>query len=349
MLIPSFMHSPWFNVTDSYTIGSDVVLGSGVSEGVAIIGRYLKALDQAVGTSMDSVASLSKLAAVVQAPDLERQAAAIIPAPILPSRPDVLSRPDARTMPEGAWSAAEPVSRDPRVAARTDYRPISEPSVLARGDESPSPVQLQALQPPPSAAIVPSALSVLPTGPTSPLAAGRPEPDNPVEPGMTRFAAIIGAPNRSIAAQPGFPTIDPNGMQEGARTPTRHSLTIQPSANQGQLPAPPSMTSSVIGTSSSNQTLAQSLLAAPSATAQLAAVPMDPMVSMLAPRVHNTASTGTPAAAHEQQEGVIFLDSSRMGRWIMDHLARQASRAGAGTTGIDPRMGPTYPGAPTGV
>src|SRR5262249_35452868 len=39
-----------------------------------------------------------------------------------------------------------------------------------------------------------------------------------------------------------------------------------------------------------------------------------------------------------------FLNEARLGRWILDYLAKEASRPNAGTTGFDPRITPTYPG-----
>jgi hypothetical protein len=45
----------------------------------------------------------------------------------------------------------------------------------------------------------------------------------------------------------------------------------------------------------------------------------------------------------------LILDGAQLGRWIMNRLARQASRPAAGTTGIDPRISPIFPGAPAGA
>ncbi len=51
----------------------------------------------------------------------------------------------------------------------------------------------------------------------------------------------------------------------------------------------------------------------------------------------------------EPCQGTIFLDGTLLGRWMIDHLARQATRPASGTTGIDPRINATFPGAPSGV
>jgi len=51
----------------------------------------------------------------------------------------------------------------------------------------------------------------------------------------------------------------------------------------------------------------------------------------------------------ETNNGVVLVDGGYLGRWIFDCLSRQASRPSGGTTGIDPRVSATYPGAAVGV
>jgi hypothetical protein len=49
------------------------------------------------------------------------------------------------------------------------------------------------------------------------------------------------------------------------------------------------------------------------------------------------------------RQGMMILDGAQLGRWMIDHLERHASRPGATTTGFDPRMNAAYPGAATGA
>ncbi len=42
--------------------------------------------------------------------------------------------------------------------------------------------------------------------------------------------------------------------------------------------------------------------------------------------------------------GDVFLDGTRVGSWIADHLAREAGRPQAGGTAFDPRLSPAWPG-----
>jgi hypothetical protein len=52
-------------------------------------------------------------------------------------------------------------------------------------------------------------------------------------------------------------------------------------------------------------------------------------------------------ADQEPGQGTIVLDGPELGRWVIGYLESQASRPGTMTTGIDPRMTATFPGAPT--
>jgi hypothetical protein len=60
-------------------------------------------------------------------------------------------------------------------------------------------------------------------------------------------------------------------------------------------------------------------------------------------------SRQSPETSAEPRQGLLILDGTQLGRWVMDRIARQASRPVAGTTGIDPRISPTFPGAPASV
>ncbi len=62
-----------------------------------------------------------------------------------------------------------------------------------------------------------------------------------------------------------------------------------------------------------------------------------------------SASFEPQQARSEPRQGMLVLDGALLGRWMIDHLESSASRPGAMTTGIDPRMNATYPGSPTGA
>ncbi len=60
-------------------------------------------------------------------------------------------------------------------------------------------------------------------------------------------------------------------------------------------------------------------------------------------------SSPNQEVASEPRQGTIYVDGARLGRWVIDRLVKDASRPVAGTTGIDPRVSATYPGASAGV
>jgi hypothetical protein len=80
-------------------------------------------------------------------------------------------------------------------------------------------------------------------------------------------------------------------------------------------------------------------------TPQTSADPtVQPEGAQLAPAVAEP-----PRAESGPRQGTLILDGAQLGRWMMDHLERHASRPGAMTTSFDPRMNAAYPGAPTGT
>jgi hypothetical protein len=61
----------------------------------------------------------------------------------------------------------------------------------------------------------------------------------------------------------------------------------------------------------------------------------------------NLPSTDTPQD-NRPLYAELHLDGAALGRWITRHLERQVTRPQAGATGFDPRMTPSWPGAPIG-
>ena len=59
-------------------------------------------------------------------------------------------------------------------------------------------------------------------------------------------------------------------------------------------------------------------------------------------------SLGAQQDRMNSAEEMDFLDEARLGRWLLNYLATEASRPNAGITCADPRITPTYPGAPIG-
>jgi hypothetical protein len=56
----------------------------------------------------------------------------------------------------------------------------------------------------------------------------------------------------------------------------------------------------------------------------------------------------TLEVSSEPKAGIVVVDGGFLGRWIFDRLNRQVSRPSGGTTGVDPRVSATHPGAAIG-
>jgi hypothetical protein len=63
------------------------------------------------------------------------------------------------------------------------------------------------------------------------------------------------------------------------------------------------------------------------------------------------ASAMAPPAREQEggaSEGDVYLDGTRIGRWMVDTLSRQAARPPAGRAAFDPRLGLAWPGTQQG-
>ena len=62
----------------------------------------------------------------------------------------------------------------------------------------------------------------------------------------------------------------------------------------------------------------------------------------------NAGSNQPGASTRSPENGGLFLDGAQVGRWMFDTLAEHAIRPQMGFTGLDPRLTPVFPGAPSG-
>lgn len=53
----------------------------------------------------------------------------------------------------------------------------------------------------------------------------------------------------------------------------------------------------------------------------------------------------SPRSGEAGMRGDVFLDGTRVGRWMSEQMARDAGRPNTGPTGFDPRRSPAWPGA----
>jgi hypothetical protein len=63
---------------------------------------------------------------------------------------------------------------------------------------------------------------------------------------------------------------------------------------------------------------------------------------------HPLAASADPREPDRPAYAELQLDGAVLGRWVTRHLERQIIRPQAGGTGFDPRMSPSWTGAPIG-
>ena len=78
-------------------------------------------------------------------------------------------------------------------------------------------------------------------------------------------------------------------------------------------------------------------------------VSYDGMASARPPNVDPISPSAAPSGRGFQSatvQGDIYVDGSRLGRWMTDRLFKSAELPRGATTGFDPRMTATWPGSP---
>jgi hypothetical protein len=350
-------------VTDAYTIGVTLALSNGISEGIAVIRQDLVSLGRTMAASPIGLEHLTRLAEGLRA--LGPQRVVPIAARTVASLPQVLpaaySEPDVVSGDLSGPAYPQPV-RDgsrPDVSAQAGVAP--QPRSAARPGQA---IPFPELPPMPGLTTTLTAtaqehLSAAPAMAATGVSVAQVSPNRPPD---TAARPLAAAPDGRLLAISAQLTATPlNAIQNTAASPG----TIAPTTPRAtDVPGIRSILASetMITAAFSQASLVTGPLAPPTAppTPQTA-----PQVESVAPLVvsqtvatrDRVAPTDVPRppsgprqsleTAPEPRQGVIILDGAQLGRWVVDRIARQASRPVAGTTGIDPRINPTFPGAPT--
>ena len=328
---------------DAYTIGITLALDNGVSEGLATIRRDLVALNGVVENSATRLKDLTHAAAHLRVgPDA--------PGPIQ----------------ESATAPTQRHAERPNPAA--SYSPPLDPALFA-----PSGLDLlKAANPLLSTFSVPVPQSIADVGQT---------PAN--QPSMTSLES------RTLAPSVPSPALVANQQSSPAVTiaefaPARYLAPMlastlplaaagDESGSGGRLNSGDGMSRSTItDTRSPLAPLNQQDSSIPLAgepSAQISSLPQvpgswidhspgtpgtrhDASAADRSPGVDATAASAVPPPTESQlttSHGDIYVDGSRLGRWMTDRLANAAERPRAAMTGFDTRMTPTWPGSPVGA
>jgi hypothetical protein len=321
---------------DAYVIGIRLALDDGVSAGIATIAGELAALDAAIATTSVNLERLRDFARSVEmprltTPSISRSDQGSPPAspandpimapstpPAAPSRPAPSTEP-ARENDTVPATAAPPPTRPPTPVAPS---PIIRVLAQATSPEPPSAVVPRSISEPPNRTSAPTAsppttLNVA-TAPTADGLAGRPpaafadrdwRPPQPVAPVINVAIAPPVGPSAPVQAERGESR--PRMGPVAAADPVAARPPVAPS-----IPQAPNVT-----------------------TPRLAASPTYPGASAAPP---------PRDSLNGPRQGDVYLDGTRLGRWIADRLAGDAGGPQSGITGFDPRLGATWPGASQG-
>jgi hypothetical protein len=311
-------------------------------------------------------------------------AAVAMPAPVAP--PQAAEAVRTPEVPPGAQSAARPeppieVSpATPPAAGRAVSKPAPTAPMVTRG---PAVRDVPLVERPVPASVSPMMKPMVP--PQVPPAA--PQTNGGQSPDYAAIARLL-APRMPAAPPAVPPDIDravlepharelpstqtisaPKAMPSHQRLPLVASRVVPKVASPASAPSPRQPTIAPIvpvpvpppqqptGRLSYAAVPSQSSL---TAAASAALWPSAPIAQPQSPRASTPArsdearkpSTPTgaadPAPVDSPPHAELHLDGAVLGRWVTRHLERQVTRPQAGATGFDPRMTPSWAGAPIG-
>jgi hypothetical protein len=307
---------------EAYTIGIRLALDDGVTAGIAAIGADLARLEQA----MAAIRPVPVVAARVA--DEAPAVAAVVPEERAADAP-VVARAVPREVPvPAAWVVA------PVVVPADVVPPPLSPVVQQAVPQPVSPVVaapvVSLVAPAPVAAVAerrtvvrevgapvvaPAVRSAPVARVLSPMAPPRVETSQAVAPVLPEVPAPV-MPAPVVVAAP----VERPATERLHQVVTREAVAVAPRAE-----ASAEMPRAVAPVTGSAPAVAPVL--------RMPAAEMKPMAPPAVPQ-----SGGGPA------QGDVFLDGVRMGRWMANTLAKEASRPQGGSTQFDPRMGVPWPG-----
>ena len=292
---------------DEITVGIQLLLEDGVSDKLAAVMSQLAAADDAIAATSASWDGLDPGGAAPLSPMPILRETSVPRSPDTPV-PDFIP-PDLLNAPRGPQSFAAPFT------APVPFVPLDEP-------EPPTEA------PPPSYAPMPTDIP----------ATGEPWPDL-----MPKPSDFVVDPAPMLISSPSAP------FEGGYAGPALPPDAVSPTLNFSILPAAPIPTEdgSIAPVQPSDpawQASPPAMFApwadsvAPTEAGPAAATPSAPDLTPSGGGASEATATA-PLADAGGGEGQLMLDGSLLGRWVIEHLSREADRPPAGGTAFDPRQG----------
>ena len=324
-------------MNDAYTAGITLTLDDEVSPGIAAIRGDLESLNQALGKSFSELADLRSAAGPALS-SLWRASAAIRPAQT--AKTPAVARGDT-----SSWPQAAPMPANPEAAP--EWRAAERPApVLPAHPFAPPPAEAPAYseeQRNSRIEVLPFASDAIP--PRVPDRAGAPIAPVP--------ARAIPAPAPAPPAPDGLALDDLLGLTRSMipRAPFAESpASVEDAAPEGGrtivigAPAAPLETGAEPAPAPHTRPAPQSFRA-PAFRAPGAMAPLSPLFAA-GPPAAPSGPSASASGANSAIRGDVFLDGARVGHWLGEHMATSAARPPSGYSGVDPRLGPLWPGAP---
>lgn len=369
-------------VAGAHEVGISLAFSNGVPEGVAEIQQDLTSLDRALVAGTVGLAALIQLAEGLHT--LGQQSVMPVAARTGPQISEVSPTADLR---EDLMSNIFSGPAHSRLISDASHPQISAPAEVAaqfprsvadleRGSLVPALSMMPSLDPagtdtpqdhwPMAPDISATDVSVAQISPGAPRStAAVPNAGRPVDQLFAMSAPLAATPLDAIQnSEFASAVLTPTTVASITSAPTTVApMTVVPTKARGKDLTPNRSTpafETMIAAARTQEPLVSGSSAPPTAPPAVRAASVSPVV---VPRTEASGDQAMPAdvrqppsvsrqspeAADEPRQGLLILDGTQLGRWIMDRIARQASRPVAGTTGIDPRISPTFPGAPASV
>ena len=299
---------------DNITVGVELLLDDGVSDALSGMMKQLAAADQAIAATAANWEGLhyGDGAPVSPAPSMLEKSADSSPESAVPD----LEVPDLFVAPrvEQGFAPATAASPPPAPLDEGAPRPEAPPASYA-----PTPPDMSA---------------------TGDVWSGS-EPQHSVR-GFDPVSMVTAVPSSPVDGDFARPTLSSAGGTPPSNAPKVSAAPI-PTADPPVIAPPTSRPSNPSWQNPSESAFAALPPAQPASIAPREAEPAaaSPSASDLTPSGRNLADAmpTAPLADAGGAEGQLLLDGSLLGRWVIDHLSREADRPPAGGTAFDPRQG----------
>ncbi len=333
---------------EAYLIGIRLALDDGITAGLKAIEGELATLDTAIATTIAHLAHLQSMAAATDLHRLSDTGAQLLSPALAPATPRPEPSPTAPQ--ESPLPSPRSFQEGPGEGFRDQLRPIPQAAQRAQFEAA----QFEAAAPIPPQPTPPASPLLMREGPGEGFRdQHRPTPQAPLAPAQPQASQPQAPHPQSAPPEPRSPTIiilspPPLALapapREAATTPAAPAAPIT-TVNENPTPAPRDSLAPRPPTPAAHHhrepdAKSRSQPAAPHHyPAAHQGAPVAPYAPPPAP------SPQPPPAQAAPTGGAVFLDGHHVGHWLADHLAQEASRPSAATTGFDPRLTPAYPGA----